>query len=253
VTSDSTFMQDGYRVRVSWDQHGARDAAKAGHIVVVIDCIDFSSAVTTATAVGAVIYPSEDDEKAKKKAAEIGGVAAVPRQDVPNKGKYSISCHTLLTAPAGEKIVLPSPNGSFDTIKGRKAPCLLIGSLLNARAVAETVKELLATTTMDCTIVPCGERWPTKEEFRVDFEDELTASAILNFIGIEDYFSPEATICAANWKVIGDRYEELLLECGSARKVRNQGFQDDLEWLAQLNKYDVVPELCGDHFIPRGH
>jgi 2-phosphosulfolactate phosphatase len=57
-------------------------------------------------------------------------------------------------------------------------PHLLVGALLNARAVAAAVARLLAETDLSVTVLACGERWkePNEDgELRFAIEDYLEA------------------------------------------------------------------------------
>lgn len=43
-------------------------------------------------------------------------------------------------------------------------PHLLVGALVNARAVAEAVASILASTELNATVLACGERWKEPDE-----------------------------------------------------------------------------------------
>jgi 2-phosphosulfolactate phosphatase len=101
--------QSGYRCRLEWGRRGARAAAERGDILVVVDVLRFSSAVITGVAHGAIVYPCAWDDDPVAFAARVGAEVAVRRrQDVPEKGRYSLSPASFTSIEAGTRVVLAS-------------------------------------------------------------------------------------------------------------------------------------------------
>ncbi len=160
MTSDP-FAQSGCRCRFGWGQRAVGEAAARGDVVVIVDVLSFSTAVATAAQHDAFVYPCAEREDAAALAARIGGEVTLHREDVPARGRFSLSPLTFASAPAGARVVLPSPNGATCTRLARNAPHVFAGALVNARAVGCAVHELLDGNERGATVVACGERWRT--------------------------------------------------------------------------------------------
>ena len=151
------WAQDGFRVRLEWGRRGARVAAERGDILVVVDTLSFSTAVVTAVRHGGLIYPCAWTDDPEALAARLGVEAAVPRQDVPKRGRFSLSPPTFSAIQPGDRVVLASPNGATCSHYGRAVPHLLVGALVNAHAVAQAVTCLLRETSLSVTVLACCE------------------------------------------------------------------------------------------------
>jgi 2-phosphosulfolactate phosphatase len=236
------FSQEPYRIRIHWGDIGASHAADRGDIIVIIDMLDFSTAVTTAVAQGAIVYPVSKKEHLEKVASEVGGQIAKSKQEAAESG-FSLSPLHMMRAKPGDKIVLQSNNGAYDTDHAQNACCILVGTMLNAPAVARVVRNILGSTNLRCTINPCGERWPDEKEFRPAIEDHLAAAAIVHEIGLHAYLSPEAEVIEAAWRQLETQYKRLILDSGSGRKESEEGVGDDTEFALDYGRFDVVPIL----------
>src|SRR5206468_9451156 len=122
------------------------------------------SAVATAVSHGAEIFPCAPAEDAVSLAQRAGGEAAVARDEVPEKGRYSLSPLTYVGAPSGTRVVLASPNGAVCSRPGRSAARVFAGALLNASATARAVAEAMDGTDLAVTLLACGERWPQSDD-----------------------------------------------------------------------------------------
>ena len=244
------FAQSPYRCRLDWGRHGARAAAERQDILVIVDTLSFSTAVVTAVQRGGLVYPCAEDEAPGALAQRIGGEVAVRRKDVPARGRFSLSPLTYLHLAPGTRIVLASPNGATCSRYARAVPCLFVGALVNAEAVATVVSHLLDTTDHCVTILACGERWqpPSADgALRIALEDYLGAGAILASLRHEQ--SPEAHVCAGAFTHSQRDIAALLWECGSGRELRAMGFPEDVRHAAQLNSYDAVPVMRGEYLV----
>lgn len=238
------FSQDLYRCRLDWGRRGTREAAARGDILVIVDTLTFSTAVSTAVQAGAVVYPCAWADDPAEVAQRIGGEAAVNRREVPAKGRFSLSPGTYQGVAPGTKIVLASPNGATCSRYAGEVPYLFVGTLINAAAVGAAVGQVLARTDHGVTVIACGERWATVEDdegLRVAVEDYLGAGAILSTL--DGPLSPEARVCVGAFAGARATLAELLWECGSGRELRQMGFAEDVRHAAQLNLYEVAPVM----------
>jgi 2-phosphosulfolactate phosphatase len=142
---------------------------------------------------------------------------------------------------------LPSPNGATCIRYAEKSAHLLVGALINARAVAAAASELMTRSNRAVAIIACGERWsaPTEDgELRMAIEDYLGAGAILSCLKYDK--SPEARVCEGAFLQAQDELEEIVWDCASGRELRERGFQEDVRYAVKLNFYDSVPILQGE-------
>lgn len=250
---DHIFDQHPYRVRLEWGRRGVRAAAERGDVIVIVDALSFTSAVATAVAHGIDIYPlSEDDDAAafaRMKDAEL----AVHRDDVPARGRFSLSPQTFETDAAGARVVVASPNGATCGRIARDAPYVFAASLLNAAAVASAVGGILRETERCATIVACGERWQTPGDdgdLRFSLEDYIAAGAVVSYI--EAATSPEARAASAAYHGANASLLDTLLDCASGRELIARGYEADVRFCAKINAYDAVPELRNERFSAYG-
>lgn len=246
------WSQAGFRCRLEWGRRGARVAAEQGDILVVVDVLSFSTASVTAVHHGGLIYPCAWTDDPPALAATLGAEAAVSRGDVPAKGRFSLSPPTFNAIERGTRVVLASPNGATCSSYGREVQHLLVGALLNARAVANAVADLLVTTNLNVTILACGERWrqPSEDgELRFAIEDYLGAGAIISGLPDSVSRSPEADLCGRAFRSVGDGLREVLWESGSGRELREFGYPQDVEHCAQVNTHETVPYMENDWLI----
>src|SRR5205807_45765 len=182
------YTQHPYRCRLDWGRHGVRQAAERGDILVIVDTLSFSTAVATAVHYGGIIYPCSMEDDPRILAQHISGEAAVRRQDVPEKGRFSLSPATMEHIKPGSRVVLASPNGATCSRYAQQVPFLFVGTLINARAVATAISSLLEGHDLSMTVIACGERWsaPSEDgELRMALEDYLGAGAIFSYLPYE--------------------------------------------------------------------
>ena len=245
------YTQHPYHCRLDWGRRGVRQAAERGDILVIVDTLSFSTAVVTAVHYGGVIYPCAPEEDVAILAQHIRGEAAASRQDVPEKGRFSLSPATYLHIEPGTRVVLASPNGATCSRYAGQVPSLFVGALVNAKALAAVVASLLEQQSLSVTVIACGERWETPSEdgaLRVAIEDYLGAGAILSYLQHEK--SPEARVCEGAFMYVRDDLDAMLWECGSGRELRAIGFGADVQHAARLNTYETVPHMRDNHFEP---
>jgi 2-phosphosulfolactate phosphatase len=224
-------------------------AAERGDVLVVIDVLSFSTAAVTGVQHGGIVIPCAWSDDPAALAARVGAEAAVSRGQVPERGRFSLSPPTFNTIERGTRVVLASPNGATCSRYGRDVPRLLVGALVNARAVSEAVTEILASTDLTVTVLACGERWkqPNEDgELRFAIEDYLGAGAILSRLPKSLSRSPEALVCQGAFLAARDDLETILWESGSGRELREFGYPQDVEHAARLDVYDAVPAMVGD-------
>lgn len=245
------FSQAPFKFKAEWGRRGAREAADRGDIVIIVDVLSFSSTVVSALSSGATIFPYPPDLDGMKYAKSIEAEYILGRAEAAKVGRPTLSPVSFNKEHRNTRYVLSSLNGAYCSWIASKVPALLIGSLLNASAVASAADRIQKETGAGITVVPCGEMWSdileNEERLRPSIEDYLGAGAILAELSGEK--SPEAEVCAGAFRSSAERLKELIWDCGSGRELRDRGFEQDVHYCSQLNVTNIVPILKERRFI----
>jgi 2-phosphosulfolactate phosphatase len=235
-------------VRFAWGLREAQAAGAPGAAFVIVDVLSFSTAVTVAVGRGTTVYPHAwPDPGAEAFAAGRAAALAVPRRDVDAGHPWSLSPADLLAAPAPERLVLPSPNGSAISA-ALAAGQVVAGCLRNATAVARWLEDhSFLTRRHPSVIVAAGERWPGGA-LRPALEDLLGAGAIIAAIDPRAARSPEAAATEAAWRGCAGRAGEFLRDCTSGRELAATGYAADVTAAADHDAQDTVPVLADGAF-----
>jgi 2-phosphosulfolactate phosphatase len=235
-------------VRLGWGERGAAALVPSSDVVVVVDVITFTTAVTVAAERGCAVYPHRwNGGGAARLANSLGIELAVSRSQVDAEHPYSLSPETLSRLPLGSAIVLPSPNGSTVSAAAAAAGALVVaGSLRNAAAVARFAR----SAGRSISVIAAGERW-SDGSLDPALEDLLGAGAVIDGLRRRRR-SPEARAAAAAY--LGARRRGIrrtLLETVSALEMSRRGHHQELEWACALNCSTVVPVLSDGAFRSR--
>jgi 2-phosphosulfolactate phosphatase len=225
--------QLGHEIRLDWGRAGARRAAERGDAVIIVDVLSFSTTVAAAVERGALIYPALDLEAAASLADRVRGELAGSRE----AAGFSLSPLSMAEAEPGCRIVLPSLNGSACTVAASGASLVIAACLLNASAAA------YACANRRTTVVPCGERTDSREDgpMRFAIEDYLGAGAVL--AGLAGDKSPGARLCEAAFTQNREELRTLIWESASGRELRERGFETDVTFALEVDRFSSVPVL----------
>jgi 2-phosphosulfolactate phosphatase len=241
----SPFEQAGFRARLEWGLAGLRILAPVVDLVVVVDVLSFSTAVSIAVERGARVVPwrtdgTTTDVTAAAHARAIGARLASPNRGAPGP---TLSAASLTGLAPGELLVLPSPNGSSCSVEAATAGAMVVaGCLRNASAVGRLVEGHGGNV----AIIPAGERWPDGS-LRPCLEDLIGAGAIL--AGLEPHaLSPEARAAVGAFRSARSRIGPALADSASGRELLEGGFGADLALAGELDATDLVPVLVDGAF-----
>jgi 2-phosphosulfolactate phosphatase len=238
--------QHGYAYRFGWGAEGLATLAPSADVVVIVDVLRFTSAVSAAVERGATVLPYPwRDAAASAYAAEREAVLAGTRED----GPISLSPTDLLRIDAGRRIVLPSPNGSTLSFAARGGAHVLAGSLRNASATARHARQLGGTI----AVIAAGERWPA-DALRPCVEDLLGAGAVLAALdpsasASPPCCSPEAAAARAAFAAARPLLADALAGSTSGRELARLGFADDVATSAALDATRLAAQLVDDAFV----
>lgn len=207
-----------------------------------MDVLSFTTSVEIACSRGARVYPYRfKDSSAISFAANLGARLAVPRSEVRPEQPFSLSPASLRSLSAGERVVLPSPNGAaLSLLISQYSPVLLAGCLRNAEAVAKKAFSIGGLI----SVIAAGERWEEDQSLRPAYEDLIGAGAILSSLR-SLRLSPEARVAVACFEEAAPQLEERLFSCESGQELKEKGFIEDIELASRLNQSTVVP-VFGD-------
>lgn len=224
-------------------ERGARQAARRGASVVVVDTYRASTTIAVLVAHGARVVPVASIEEAERYPAgfRIGerGSAKVAGFDFGNSPTEVEEARI----PAGSTVVLSSTNGTRIIEAAERAPEIYIGAFVNAGAVAE---ELLRSATADGRVVVVGCGW----RGRRSSEDESASGEILARLqrGGADLEERAGKIVAEHAK----RPRKALLDNTAARRLKRLGYEKDLGFCLAPDTVPVVPRLVDGTFVRAG-
>ncbi|MCK9877322.1 2-phosphosulfolactate phosphatase [Frankia sp. Ag45/Mut15] len=247
-------QQRVFAVRFGWGERDLAVLAPVSDLVVLVDVLRFTTAVSVAVSRGAVVLPyGWRDGRAAGFAADHGAVLAGMRED---PGAWSLSPTDLARIPAGTRLVLPSPNGSaLSTTAAGYGATVLAGCLRNAPAVGRLLAtEVAAGRTV--AVIASGERWPDASgvahagPLRPAVEDLLGAGAVLRHLGdlTRAQLSPEARAARAAFDAAAPTLHDELREAASGRELLALGWDDDVAAAAALGADITVPLLRAGAF-----
>ncbi len=241
---EAPFSQPGSGVRFDWGLTGAGELDRVCAVLVVVDTLSFTTAVTVAVERGMRVHPFPWGDTAEEYAGRVGARVAAGRRSATPDRPWSLSPAALLRAPAVPDLVLPSPNGSaICAAAGATGIPVLAGSLRNARVVRRWLRRHgYGTTARPVGVVAAGERWPDGT-LRPAVEDLLGAAAILDGLsGVPGGLSVEAAVALAAYAAVPD-VAAAVRGSVSGRELVGMGFAADVEVAVARDVSDAVPLL----------
>jgi 2-phosphosulfolactate phosphatase len=233
------------RARFDWGPVGAAAIGAGADVAVVVDVLSFSTTTTVALEAGAEVVPLPwNDDRAPAVARAHDAVLALGRSRA-GTGQVSLSPASMRAhAPAGGRVVLPSPNGaSIAHALAGSGSTVVAACLRNAAAVAAWVA---AREPAVVAVVAAGERWPDGS-LRPAVEDLWGAGAVLSRLDLPTE-APEAAAATAAFRALAD-VGAALRGCASGGELDAAGFGDDVDIAAELDASTVVPVLRDGVFV----
>jgi 2-phosphosulfolactate phosphatase len=233
-------MTSQTEVFLEWGPQGLRLLSETCECVVIVDVFSFSTSVAVAVSRGAAVWPHSGHERAEELARAID--ATLVRGRNMREGR-TLSPASLLEVDEGERLIMPSDNGSVISHAALMSGLTVVaGCLRNASAVAEWLSGRFSTV----GLVPAGEEWPDGA-MRVCYEDLIGAGAIA--AGIADRvgdtcMSPDAKAAAAAF-----RSRSSLADAPSGRELVERGFGDDVRLAEEVDVDPVVPVLRDGRYV----
>jgi 2-phosphosulfolactate phosphatase len=228
----SYFSQARFSVRLEWGHAAVAQLAGDVECVVVVDVMSFSTCVSIGIDRDVLVYPySWRDQTAVAYAGQLDAVLAGDRRST---AEYSLSPASMLAAPPGLRLVLPSPNGAMASLKAQRGGAVFCACLRNLHATVMAVRRFATVL-----VVPCGERW-MDDGLRPSVEDYIAAGGIVAGLA-RDNPSPEARVAALAFGGLGEQRRLALSECSSALELVERGFGPDVQLCLEE---DVSSRAC---------
>ncbi|MBL7498461.1 2-phosphosulfolactate phosphatase [Frankia nepalensis] len=251
--------QGPFVVRFGWGGEDLAALAPVSDLVVIVDVLRFTTAVSVAVGCGASVLPYRwRDATAARFAARRGAILAGPRDDPGTP--WSLSPTDLAHIPAGTRLVLPSPNGAtLSAAASDHGATLVAGCPRNATAVGGLVAREVAAG-RSIAVIAAGERWPDASgtshagPLRPAVEDLLGAGAVIARAAeagalARSELSPEARAARAAFDAAAPVLRDELRGCASGRELLALGWDDDVAAAAQLDADTAVPILRDGAFV----
>ena len=237
--------------------HGMQESETAGGIVVVIDVLRASTTIVTALANGAIGVRTELSPEAARKAAEAAANLGSPPHGCllgGERGGLRIDGFDLGNAPrdycrravAGRRIVTTTTNGTAAVAACPQAEAILVGALVNRRAVAARAIDLALSgggVPRPIHLVCAG------TDGEVTEEDLLAAGAILDAAGATRLDEPAAAALERFRRTIrgatapGTALAAALADSRGGRNLIAIGMAADIGDAAAIDTIPVVPRL----------
>lgn len=225
--------------RYSGGVTGARNAARSGATIVVVDAYRASTTIAVLVSKGAEVLPVASIEEASNVEADFRagerGSAKLAGFDFGNS-PTGLQDAALLP---GSTVALTTTNGTRIIEAAAGAPDILTGAFVNAGAVAQELSETHGGA--EVVIVGCG--W----EGRRASEDEAAGGAILYRLQ-----NRGAELDERAERVV-ERYLQLSkksLKTNSAgRRLKRLGYEEDLDFCLAEDILPVVPRLRDGIFV----
>jgi 2-phosphosulfolactate phosphatase len=220
---------------------GAREAARAGAAVVVVDAFRASATICVLVSEGARVVPLASVEDAAGVPADfrVGerGGEQVAGFDFGN----SPTAIRAAGLPPNSTVAMTTTNGTRVVEAAEGSPAVVVGSFVNASSIAAHLTE---SGFGEVVVVGCGWRGHRASE------DEAAAAAIL-----ERLRKLGAELDGRALRIMEEsrrRPAKSLTENIAARRLKRLGYEDDLEFCLAEDTVPIVPVLADGAFV-EGH
>jgi 2-phosphosulfolactate phosphatase len=241
-------------VRFEWGAAGAAMLAESCAVLVVVDVLSFTTAVSVAVERGTRVHPFPwDGPECVAYADRVGAVLAADRHAATAAHPWSLSPAALRHAPVVPELVLPSPNGSTICAAAASTGAEVVAACLrNAPAVAWwLLRQGYGDAMRPIGVVAAGERWPDGT-LRPAVEDLVGAALVLDGLaGARGGLSVEAAVTLSLLDAVTN-LAGAVRGSASGRELEAGGYSADVDVAVQIGVSGVVPALRTGVFGPAG-
>jgi 2-phosphosulfolactate phosphatase len=232
----------GFDVRHGWSSAGIASLGPEVAALVLVDVLRFTTAVEVATAQGAAVHPAPWPFDARTTRPVLVEGDRFEVADGSGPRHLSLSPRSLRGLRAGDRIILPSANGSRCAMAAAAYAIPVVAACLrNAAAVAEWVRGSCGGRPVG--VIACGEL-RRDGGLRPALEDQIGAGAVV--AALPGTRSPAASAAAAVYRYALRTVEAVLSGSPSGRELHERGRAEDVEWAAAVDVSRCVPVLGVD-------
>jgi len=230
------YDQDEFDIRCEWGLNGVGILKPTSEVIIIVDILSFTTSVEIATSRGAHVFPFDTwSEQARLFAREHNAILA--EKDRTDLSKYSLSPTSLQHITYGQRLVLPSPNGSSISKAAGQIPTLA-ACLRNCKAVAEHALSYGSKI----AVIPAGEKWEDNT-LRFAWEDWIGAGAVIYHLMGNLLLSPEAESAVAAYLAVRNNLKKFMGKCVSGKELLARNLTLDLQLATEYDISDCIPKL----------
>ncbi len=212
-------------------------------VVVIIDVLRATSTILTALQNGAMsVVPVATVSEAQKTAAHLSNPLLAGERNAVKPSHFDLGNSPLeykTETVLNKEIVLTTTNGTRAIKSVEMAKEIVAGAFLNAESVAKYLNKKQSDVLLYCA----------GTDGKFSLEDTLCAAQILSYL--EDFTFTDA----ARWTLQGaksyslpakqetDKILSAISQSQHAVRLKKLGFEEDIHYCAQLNRFDFVPVL----------
>lgn len=211
------------RVSLNLNRSNSKDVA------IMVDALRASATITTALQSFKSIIPVKEIHEAVYLADKHKSILAGERNGATIEGFDVGNSPVDIRNFQGDVLVLTTSNGTR-ILENISASTILIGSFLNAHAVASKASELAKN---HVEVVMAG----VKDEFAI--EDFLAAGEIITYL--QDHELDEEALAAVMASTNPEKVDVAVLESNSALRLLDLGLRKDIKFSLMRNIYNTVP------------
>lgn len=210
------------QVTLSFEKSFSRDVS------IMVDVLRASTTITVALNTFNHVITVKDREKAVELAKKYDAVLAGERNGAAIEGFDTGNSPVEIKNFSGDYLVITTSNGTriLEDMKSR----VLIGSFINAKAVAEAASEIADN---HIEIVMAGVRG----EFAI--EDFLGAGAIIS--NLTDYKLDEMALSSYMASRDEKMVNKAVINSNSASGLKKLGYNKDISFSIKKDIYDIIP------------
>lgn len=225
----------------------AKDAIRAvrrGDLIIIVDVLRCTSTIVTALANGAKgIIPVKSLREARRIHSENPGYLLAGERGGLKPPGFDLGNSPLeytREKVSGKTIILTTTSGTKALENSKGARHVLVGSFLNASAVAREALSIALGEGIDICVVQSGTNG------RFSLEDFICAGAIIsNLIGAHVRLSDSARAAYLGYKRVENNLYAGIMESEHSRRLVELGFVGDIKFSCQMNLFPLAPLYDG--------
>lgn len=222
------------RVSLSLDRSYSKDLA------IMVDALRASATIITALQSFKTVIPVREIDNAVNLASAHEAVLAGEREGAKIEGFDVGNSPVDIRNFQGDILVLTTSNGTR-ILEDIPSSTILIGSFLNAQAVASKALELAKN---HIEVVMAG----VNRDFTI--EDFLSAGEIISHL--KDHELDETALAALMASLDPEKVDIAVLNSNSALRLRDLGLEKDIQFSLKRNIFNTVP-IYKDGVIKNSH